>query len=305
MIRLDQALVERGLCESREKAKRAILAGQVRINAQPARKPSDSVKPEDELHLDAGEKYVSRGGHKLEHALNHFQLDVNGLIALDLGASTGGFTDCLLQRGAAKVFSVDVGRGQLAWKLRKDKRVVVMEKTNARHLTLEHFEEHGQKHSTFNIQHRTSKSAPTKPRPSVLGVECSMLNVSSEPPADIITIDCSFISLKKILPAAAPLLKAGGKIIALIKPQFEAGKAEADKGRGVITDAAIHERVIRELRDFVSAQAGPVRCGGGSLEELPGALSHGAGLCWRDVVESPLLGPAGNKEFLVLIEKTC
>jgi 23S rRNA (cytidine1920-2'-O)/16S rRNA (cytidine1409-2'-O)-methyltransferase len=245
MIRLDQALVERGLCESRERAKRAILAGQARVNGQPARKPSDSIKPDDELHLDAGEKYVSRGGHKLEHALEHFQLDVKGLVALDLGASTGGFTDCLLQRGAAKVFSVDVGRGQLAWKLRKDKRVVVMEKTNARHLTPAQF---------------------------------------SQPfaPADLAVIDCSFISLRKILPAAVPLLKADGKIVALIKPQFEAGKAEADKGRGVITDAAIHDRVLRELRDFVSTQTG---------------------LCWRNVVESPLLGPAGNKEFLVLIEK--
>jgi 23S rRNA (cytidine1920-2'-O)/16S rRNA (cytidine1409-2'-O)-methyltransferase len=266
MIRLDQALVERGLCESRERAKRAILAGQVRVNAQPARKPSDSVKPDDALNLDAGEKFVSRGGHKLEHALEHFQLDVNGLVALDLGASTGGFTDCLLQHGAAKVFSVDVGRGQLAWKLRKDKRVVVMEKTNARHLTAAQF-----------------------PKPFA--------------PADVAVIDCSFISLQKILPAAVPLLKADGKIIALIKPQFEAGKAEADKGRGVITDAAIHDRVIRELRDFVSTQAGPVRYGGGGLEASRGVLSHGAGLRWRNVVESPLLGPAGNKEFLVLIEK--
>jgi len=149
---------------------------------------------------------------------------------------------------------------------------------------------------------------------------------TAEPPADIIVIDCSFISLRKILPAAGPLLKAGGKIIALIKPQFEAGKAEADKGRGVITDAAIHERVIRELRDFVLAQAGPVRSGGGSQEASRGALSHGAGpvrsgggsqeasrgalshgagLRWRNVVESPLLGPAGNKEFLVLVEKAC
>ena len=266
MIRLDQALVERGLCESREKAKRSILAGQVRVNGQTARKPSDSVKPDDELKLDAGEKYVSRGGHKLEHALEHFQLDVMGLVALDLGASTGGFTDCLLQRGAAKVFSVDVGRGQLAWTLRTDKRVVVMEKTNARHLTAAQF-----------------------PQPYA--------------PADLAVIDCSFISLRKILPAAVPLLKAGGKIIALIKPQFEAGKAEADKGRGVITDAAIHDRVIQELQDFVSAQAGPVRYSGGSLEGSRGASSHGAGLCWRNVVESPLLGPAGNKEFLVLIEK--
>ncbi len=245
MTRLDQALVERGLCESREKAKRAVFAGQVRVNAQSARKPSDPVKPGDALTLDAGEKYVSRGGHKLEHALKHFQLDVAGRVALDLGASTGGFTDCLLQHGAAKVFAVDVGRGQLAWKLRQDPRVVVMEKTNARLLTAAQF-----------------------PPPFA--------------PADLAVIDCSFISLRKILPAAVPLLKPGGKIVALIKPQFEAGKAEADRGRGVIRDAAIHERVLEELQKFVAEQSG---------------------LCWRDVVESPLLGPAGNKEFLALIEK--
>jgi len=243
VTRLDQALVERGLCESREKAKRAILAGQVRVNSQTAHKASDAVKPADELTLDAPEKYVSRGGHKLEHALRHFQLAVNSLVALDLGASTGGFTDCLLQNGAEKVFAVDVGHGQLAWKLRRDRRVVVMEKTNARFLKPENF----------------------------------------PAPADLAVIDCSFISLKKILPPAAPLLKPDAKIVALIKPQFEAGRAEADKGRGVITDPEIHERVLRELREFVSAQTG---------------------LCWRDVVESPLLGPAGNKEFLVLIEKT-
>ena len=269
MIRLDQALVERGLCESRERAKRAVLAGQVRVNGQPARKPSDSVKPDDTLALDAGEKYVSRGGHKLQHALQYFRLDVKGLVALDIGASTGGFTDCLLQHGAVRVFSVDVGRGQLAWKLRKDDRVVVMEKTNARFL-----------------------------KPEQFGKEAAFAGV------DLITIDCSFISLRKILPAAAPLLKAGGKIVALIKPQFEAGRAEADKGRGVITDAAIHDRVIRELRDFVITQAGSVRYRDGSLEASHGTLSHGAGLCWRNVVESPLLGPAGNKEFLALMEKT-
>jgi 23S rRNA (cytidine1920-2'-O)/16S rRNA (cytidine1409-2'-O)-methyltransferase len=240
--RLDQALVERGLCDSREKAKRLVLAGQVRVNGQPARKPSDAVKPGDALALDAGEKFVSRGGHKLEHALEHFQITVTGLTAIDLGASTGGFTDCLLQRGAEKVFAVDVGQGQLAWKLRNDRRVVVMEKTNARFLKSENF-------------------------PAL---------------ADLIVIDCSFISLKKILSPAVPLLKPDGKIVALIKPQFEAGKAEADKGRGVITDAAVHDRVLAELRDFVAAQAG---------------------LCWRGVVESPLLGPAGNKEFLALIEK--
>ena len=135
MGRLDQVLVDRGLCESREKAKRAVMAGLVRVNERIAGKPSDLVKPDDELTLVAAEKFVSRGGLKLEHALQHFQLDVTGQRTIDLGASTGGFTDCLLQRGAAKVYAVDVGRGQLAWKLRCDPRVVVMERTNARSLT--------------------------------------------------------------------------------------------------------------------------------------------------------------------------
>lgn len=242
MTRLDQALVERGLCDSRERAKRLILAGQVRINGQPARKPGDRIKPADELALEAPEKFVSRGGYKIEHALDHFKIDVTGLVAIDLGASTGGFTDCLLQRGAAKVYAVDVGQGQLAWKLRQDARVVVMEKTNARHLTPARF-------------------------PGLF---------------DLAVVDCSFISLKKILPPAVPLLKPEGRIVALVKPQFEAGKEEADKGRGVISDPAIHESVLAGLKDFVGAQAG---------------------LCWSGVVESPLLGPAGNKEFLALIEK--
>jgi 23S rRNA (cytidine1920-2'-O)/16S rRNA (cytidine1409-2'-O)-methyltransferase len=245
MIRVDQALVERGVCDSREKAKRAVMAGQVLINGQPARKPSDAVNPTDELALATPEKFVSRGGHKLEHALSHFQLDVSGLTAIDLGASTGGFTDCLLQAGAAKVFAVDVGHGQLAWKLRQDQRVVVMEKTNARHLV------------------------PAQMPQPFTG-------------ADLAVIDCSFISLRKILPPAVALLRATGKIVALIKPQFEAGKAEADKGAGVITDSAIHERVLRELEQFVAGQSQ---------------------LRWCGVTESPLLGPAGNKEFLVLIEK--
>jgi 23S rRNA (cytidine1920-2'-O)/16S rRNA (cytidine1409-2'-O)-methyltransferase len=246
MTRLDQALVERGLCASREKAKRAVMAGLVKVNGHTAQKPSDSVKPGDQLAVVAGEKYASRGGLKLEHALKHFQITVSGQSAIDLGASTGGFTDCLLQHGAAKVFAVDVGQGQLAWKLRRDRRVVVMEKTNARHLTPAQF-----------------------PQPFA--------------PVDLVVIDCSFISLRKIIPAAVALLRPSGRIVALIKPQFEAGKAEADKGAGVIRDAAVHERVLGELRDF--------------------AASTKPALCWRGVVESPLLGPAGNKEFLVLIEK--
>jgi len=243
MTRLDQALVERGLCESREKAKRAILAGQVRVNSQTARKASDPIEVDDKISLDAPEKFVSRGGFKLEHALKHFQINVSGQIAIDLGASTGGFTDCLLQNGAAKVFAVDVGRGQLAWKLRNNKRVVVMEKINARHLTPAQFPQ----------------------------------------PFDLAVIDCSFISLRKILPPAAALLKSNGIIVALIKPQFEAGKAEADKGRGVIRNASVHERILGELREFTADQKN---------------------LRWRGAVESPLLGPAGNKEFLALIEKT-
>jgi 23S rRNA (cytidine1920-2'-O)/16S rRNA (cytidine1409-2'-O)-methyltransferase len=245
MNRVDQALVERGLCESREKARRAVMAGTVRINGHPARKPSDSVKPDDTLTVDTPEKFVSRGGHKLEHALKFFDLDVTGFIAVDLGASTGGFTDCLLQHDAAKVCAVDVGHGQLAWKLRNDQRVVVMERTNAREIT-----------------------------PASLPQSFNQ--------ADIAVIDCSFISLRKILPPAIALLRPFGKIIALIKPQFEAGKTEVDKGEGVITDPAIHQRVLHELEEFVGTQDRVV---------------------WRGLTESPLLGPAGNKEFLVLIEK--
>jgi 23S rRNA (cytidine1920-2'-O)/16S rRNA (cytidine1409-2'-O)-methyltransferase len=245
-MRLDQALVERGLCPSREKASRAVMAGQVRINGQPARKSSDTIRPGDTVELLAPEKFVSRGGLKLEHALLHFALDVTGCTAVDLGASTGGFTDCLLQAGASKVYAVDVGQGQLAWKLRQDTRVVVMEKTNARDLTPRQF-----------------------PAPFTA--------------ADLAVVDCSFISLTKILPAALGLIRSPGRIVALIKPQFEAGKAEVDRGAGVIRDAAIHQRVIQELQEFV--------------RNIDGAQWHG-------VTESPVLGPAGNKEFLALIEKT-
>src|SRR3954466_7790154 len=212
--RLDQALVSRGLCDSREKAQRAIIAGHVRVNGQLAHKASDKIRNGDTVELTQAEKFVSRGGFKLEHAPDHFKVDPRGLICVDLGASTGGFTDCLLQRGAAKVYAVDVGKGQLAWKLRNDPRVVVMESTNARELTAAHFPE----------------------RPA------------------LVVIDCSFISLRKILPAAIAIVKPGGKIVALVKPQFEAGKAEADRGGGVITDPAIHARVLAEMEAFVGGQ---------------------------------------------------
>ena len=243
--RLDQLLFARGLCESREQAKRLIMAGRVRHFCQVARKASDPADADDEVEIIEGEKYVSRGGHKLEHALDKFKIDATDAVAVDLGASTGGFTDCLLQHGAKTVYSVDVGKGQLAWSLRRDHRVVVMEKTNARFLS------------------------PTK-----------MPNKFQ--PADIVTIDCSFISLRKIFPAAFSMTRNGGNILALVKPQFEAGKAEADKGAGVITDPAIHKRVLDELEEFMTTQPG---------------------LNWVDVTESPLKGPAGNIEFFSWIEK--
>jgi 23S rRNA (cytidine1920-2'-O)/16S rRNA (cytidine1409-2'-O)-methyltransferase len=244
--RLDEALVERAICSSREKAKRAIMAGQVKVNGQIAHKASHLVSSADELGLQMPEKFVSRGGLKLEHALKEFALDVRGKVAIDLGASTGGFTDCLLQHGAAKVYAVDVGQGQLAWKLRQNQRVVVMEKINARAI-----------------------SAATFPAPFE--------------PADLVVIDCSFISLRKIIPPSIALLSPSGKIVALIKPQFEAGKAEADKGAGVIQDPEVHQRVLLELKHFVAGLGG---------------------LTWVQTTASPLLGAAGNREFLALFEKS-
>jgi 23S rRNA (cytidine1920-2'-O)/16S rRNA (cytidine1409-2'-O)-methyltransferase len=244
VARVDQALVERGLCASREAAKRAVLAGRVQINQQRARKASDRVTPGDHLELVQTERYVSRGGYKLEHALREFGVDVRGLRALDVGASTGGFTDCLLQHGAARVYAVDVGRGQLAWRLRQDPRVCVMEGINARDLTAARF-----------------------PQPFA--------------PPDVAAIDCSFISLRHLLRPVVALLRKPGRIVALIKPQFEAGKAEADRGGGVITDPRVHQRVLAEMEGLVKGQAG---------------------LRWAGLAESPLLGPAGNKEFLALIE---
>jgi 23S rRNA (cytidine1920-2'-O)/16S rRNA (cytidine1409-2'-O)-methyltransferase len=235
--RLDLRLVTLGLAASREKAQRLILAGAVRVNGQSAHKPSDNVADTDAITVEAAEKFASRGGHKLEAALDAFAIPCSGCVCIDLGASTGGFTDCLLQRGAARVHAVDVGKGQLDWKLRNDPRVVVHDECNARNLA-----------------------------PADIG-EC----------ADIISADVSFISLTKVLPAAVALLKPGGALIALIKPQFEAGKKDVKKG-GVVRDSAVHERVKTEINNFVAETL--------RLQPL-GAI-----------IESPLLGPAGNKEFL-------
>ncbi len=235
--RLDIELVARGITPSREKAQRLILAGQVRVNNQTAAKPSDKVAPTDRIERVAPERYVSRGGHKLESALDHFQINCHGLVCADLGASTGGFTDCLLQRGASRVHAVDVGRGQLDYSLRQDQRVVVHDDLNARQLT-----------------------------PAQLGET-----------VDLIVMDLSFISLTKVLPATIALLRPGGRIVALIKPQFEAGRQHVKKG-GVVRDPAIHQQVIESVSRFVTDQLG--------LRVL-------------GVIESPLLGPAGNKEFLI------
>jgi 23S rRNA (cytidine1920-2'-O)/16S rRNA (cytidine1409-2'-O)-methyltransferase len=246
IARLDQVLVDRGLCASREKARRLILAGRIRINDQLATKAGMRVKPSDRVLVEAGDRYVSRGGEKLEGGLRHFGLDVTGLQAVDLGASTGGFTDCLLQHGATRVYAVDVGHGQLAWTLRQDQRVVVMERTNARQLSAEDF-----------------------PAPFT--------------PVDLVVIDCSFISLRLLLRPATHLLRPGGRILALVKPQFEAGRMEASRGAGVIRDPTVHQRVLHELEDFVQTEPQ---------------------LRWLGVTDSPLLGPAGNREFFILLEKT-
>ncbi|MEX2160363.1 MAG: TlyA family RNA methyltransferase [Anaerolineales bacterium] len=233
--RADALLVERGLAESRNQAQRLVMAGQVRADGQVVAKPSSLLAPEAALEVDKGPRFVSRGGEKLEAALLGFDIKVAGLTCADIGASTGGFTDCLLQHGAAKVYAIDVGKGQLHWKLRQDPRVVVMEETNARHLA----------------------ALPES--------------------VDLVTIDASFISLKTLLPVARKWLADEGQLVALIKPQFEAGKAEAGRGKGVIRDALIHRRVLAEV--------------------LEAAGQHGFGV--KGLMRSPILGPKGNVEFLM------
>lgn len=231
------------MVQSRARARALIMAGQVVVDDHVAVKAGQMVPVEAEVRLK-GEvsPFVSRGGVKLRKALDEFNIDVNGLIALDVGASTGGFTDCLLQRGAVKVMAVDVGYGQLAWKLRLDSRVVNLEKTNIRYLTPD--------------------MLPAVP--------------------DIAVIDASFISLAKVLPATMALVKDEGAIIALIKPQFEVGRGEVGKG-GVVRDAEKHREVIAAIK----------------------SLAEGLGLKVGGVTESPILGPKGNREFLILMAKIC
>lgn len=251
-VRLDVLLTERGLAESRAKAQAMIMAGQVRVDDQVTLKPATGVAPDSVLTVDSGPRFVSRGGEKLDAGLEAFGIDVTGLTCADLGASTGGFTDCLLQRGAEKVYAIDVGKGILHWKLRKNPRVIVMEQTNARYV----------------------ESLPE--------------------PVDFVTIDASFISLKILLPvvkkwlAHAPLApsvsphllrkwgETEGGIVALIKPQFEAGRKDVSRGDGVIRDPEIHKQVLLDILSF--------------------ARQEGFGIV--GLIKSPLLGPKGNAEFL-------
>ena len=248
--RLDLLLVERKLTESRAKAQALIMAGQVRVDGQVELKASAAVSADAGLYLEKGPRYVSRGGEKLEAALEAFPINVTGFVCADVGSSTGGFTDCLLQHGVSKVYAIDVGKGLLHWKLRMDPRLVVMEETNARHL----------------------QKLPE--------------------PVSLVTVDASFISLKILLPVVkgwfgpAATLKVemqnnGGKggtgqIIALIKPQFEAGRKETARNKGVIRDPEIHQAVLLEVLTFAQNE----------------------GFNIRGLMRSPLLGPKGNVEFL-------
>jgi 23S rRNA (cytidine1920-2'-O)/16S rRNA (cytidine1409-2'-O)-methyltransferase len=245
-IRLDLLLVERGLAESRSMAQRLVMAGQVRVNGELALRTAANVTPDVQLQVTHGMRFVSRGGDKLEAALQAFKVEVRGQICADVGASTGGFTDCLLQHGAAKVYAIDVGRGILDWKLRQDHRVVVMEKTNARFL----------------------ERLPEAVR--------------------VITIDVSFISLKVMFPVMRDWFFAGadagqpvqGSIIALVKPQFEAGRQQVSRGKGVIRDPLIHHQVLLDVL--------------GEASEV--------GFNVLGLIRSPLTGPKGNVEFLTWLE---
>ena len=236
-VRADQLLVARGLAESRTRAQALILAGNVFAGDRRVAKAGDLLRDDVELTVKGRDHpWVSRGGIKLDHGLTHFGFDVTGAVALDVGSSTGGFTDVLLSRGAVRVYAVDVGTNQLAWKLRSDERVIVHEQTNARDLTREIIPE----------------------------------------PVDIVVCDASFIGLSKVLDAALDLARPGAKLVALVKPQFEAGREEVGKG-GVVRDPAVHSRVCDEAVAWVESKGWRV-CG---------------------VEKSPITGPEGNVEFLL------
>ena len=258
-VRLDQLLVQRGLAETRTKAQALILAGSVRVGGSPHTKAGELVAADAEIDVAEALPYASRGGYKLAHALDTFGLDPAGLVALDAGASTGGFTHVLLQRGAARIYAVDVGYGLIDWRLRQDPRVVVIERTNIRYLeALPEPTEDGRRKTKDDT---ADVSTVLRPSSFVL-VDCA-------------TIDVSFISLRLVLPAVQRLLKPGGWIVALIKPQFEAGSDQVGKG-GVVRDPTVHAAVLRDTLEFAA----------------------GIGLAPHGLVRSPITGPAGNVEFL-------
>jgi len=281
-VRLDQLLVSRGLAETRSKAQALLLAGSVRVNGQPAGKPGTLVDEAAEVEVTAALPYASRGGFKLAHALDAFALDPRGLVALDAGASTGGFTDVLLQRGAARVYAVDVGYGILDYRLRADPRVVVLERTNIRHLDAlppadgdAGTRGQGDKGTGGHGNGGAPGSAAPPP-----GEQSSILSPSPTPPlADCCVIDVSFISLKLVLPAVAGLIAPAAWVVALVKPQFEAGAEQVGKG-GVVRDPAVHRAVLRAVLEDATA----------------------AGLPPRGLERSPITGPAGNVEFLAWLQ---
>ncbi|MBI3972565.1 MAG: TlyA family RNA methyltransferase [Chloroflexi bacterium] len=291
-VRLDVALVERGLETSRERARRLIMAGEVTVNGEVAKAPSQLVPLDADLAIGKAMPYVGRGGLKLAHALDRIGIDVVGRVCLDAGASTGGFTDALLRRGAARVYAVDVGRGLLAWSLRQDPRVVVMEGVNVRHLRLASRakgqrpgdEDDGRARGREGArategEDADGKLAPSASRPPALaGGEARGGEVVELPePVELATVDVAFISLRLVLPVIAGVLTETGEVVALVKPQFEAGKADADRGGGVIRDPAVHRRVLREVM----------------------AGAHACGLWPAGLTASPIRGQAGNVEFLL------
>jgi 23S rRNA (cytidine1920-2'-O)/16S rRNA (cytidine1409-2'-O)-methyltransferase len=264
--RLDVALVERGLEASRERARRLIVAGEVTVDGQVARAPSTLVAEDACLAIGKAVPYVSRGGFKLAHALDRFGVDPAGRVCLDAGASTGGFTDVLLQRGAARVYAADVGKGLLAWTLRQDSRVVVMEAVNVRHLRL---------------AARTAAQDAAPAAAAAGEAEVASIAPTLPEPASLVVADLAFISLRLVLPALAGVLTPDGELIALIKPQFEAGQADVGKG-GVVRRADVHRRVLRDVMNEARAH----------------------GLAPAGLTASPIRGQAGNVEFLLWVRRS-
>jgi 23S rRNA (cytidine1920-2'-O)/16S rRNA (cytidine1409-2'-O)-methyltransferase len=262
-IRLDQLLVQRGLAETRSKAQALIMAGAVHVAGMVGAKAGEMVRDDAVVEVAAALPYASRGGYKLAHALDTFGLAPAGLVAVDVGASTGGFTDVLLQRGAARVYAVDVGYGLLDWRLRQDPRVVVVERTNIRYL--EELPAPDDRRPTTGDRELAEQATE----------QSAIYNLQSAILADCATIDVSFISLKLVLPALRPLIRPEAWVAALIKPQFEAGAEQVGKG-GVVRDPAVHTTVLRDVLTYAATI------------ELP---PHG-------LTRSPITGPAGNVEFL-------